>query len=86
MDRGGAGDPLSFAALDIHAGCCEGACQWCTLLAGSHPPGLACHPSPATPLLCRLASQPDAVLLDVRPAEQFNICHLPGGTACTPSE
>lgn len=26
----------------------------------------------------RLASQPDAVLLDVRPAEQFNICHLPG--------
>ncbi|KAL4451956.1 hypothetical protein ABPG75_007618 [Micractinium tetrahymenae] len=26
----------------------------------------------------RLASQPTAVLLDVRPAEQFNICHLPG--------
>lgn len=25
----------------------------------------------------RLASQPGAVLLDVRPAEQYNICHLP---------
>lgn len=36
---------------------------------------------PAAPLLCRLASQPNAVLLDVRPAEQFNICHLPGGAS-----
>ncbi|KAI3437915.1 hypothetical protein D9Q98_000360 [Chlorella vulgaris] len=26
----------------------------------------------------RIASQPDCVVLDVRPAEQFNICHLPG--------
>ncbi|PSC70689.1 Adenylyltransferase and sulfurtransferase MOCS3 [Micractinium conductrix] len=26
----------------------------------------------------RLASEPGAVLVDVRPAEQYNICHLPG--------
>lgn len=39
----------------------------------SPPP---CH---ATPLLShRLAAQPGAVVLDVRPLEQFNICHLPG--------
>ena len=31
-------------------------------------------------MLCRLSSQEGAVLLDVRPAEQYNICHLPGGS------
>lgn len=25
-----------------------------------------------------LAAHPDALVLDVRPLEQFNICHLPG--------
>lgn len=34
------------------------------------------------PLLShRLAAQPGAVVLDVRPLEQFNICHLPGEAA-----
>ncbi|EFN55933.1 hypothetical protein CHLNCDRAFT_22673 [Chlorella variabilis] len=29
----------------------------------------------------RLASEPGCVLLDVRPAEQYNVCHLPGAQA-----
>lgn len=28
--------------------------------------------------MCRLAAEPGAVVVDVRPAEQFSICHLPG--------
>ena len=39
--------------------------------ARSHPPARCRLPR-------RLAAQPGALLLDVRPAEQFNVCHLPG--------
>lgn len=46
--------------------------------------GAACLPRPAAPAPCRLADQPGAVLLDVRPVEQFSICHLPGECAWSP--
>lgn len=56
-----------------------GAAAAAALAAGFHVAALRCNARLSWPHPWRrLANEPQAVLVDVRPAEQYNICRLPG--------